>query len=201
VERLLLARHAASVSNREGVAQSSLPGEGLTPQGVEQARQLGEDLAHEAIDVGVATDLLRTQETLALALDGRDVPRLLVSEFNEIHFGKFDGGPLEAYRAWASSHRPMVEAPGHGESRVDAARRYAIGLHELLERTETTVLLVGHALALRYILDGAHGLVPAPLITPVDHATAYELSADEARAAAGVLEAWSRAPAFRPLQV
>ena len=198
MERLLLVRHAPSISNREGAAQSSPPGDGLTPQGAERARQLGAELAGEEIDLGVATDLLRTQETLAFALDGRDVPQLVISEFNEIDFGKFDGGPLESYRAWAASHRPTVEAPGHGESRADAARRYALGLRRLLERTETVVMLVGHALALRYVLDAARGLIPAPLITPVDHATPYELSADEARAAADLLEDWSRSPAFRP---
>jgi broad specificity phosphatase PhoE len=156
------------------------------------------ELAGEEISLGVATDLLRTRETLAFALDGRDVPRLILSEFNEIDFGKFDGGPLEAYRAWAASHRPMVEAPGRGESRADAASRYALGLRRLLERPETVVMLVGHALALRYVLDAARGLIPAPLITPVDHATPYELSADEVRAAADLLEDWSRSPAFRP---
>jgi broad specificity phosphatase PhoE len=198
VEKLLLARHALSNSNREGLAWSSLPGEGLTPEGVEQARKLGAKLANENIDLGIATDLLRTQVTLELALDGRDVPRLVVSDLNEIDFGKFDGGPLEAYRTWAASHRPMVEAPGHGESRADAARRYADGLRFLLELTEPVVFFVGHALAIRYILDGARGLVPAPLITPVEHAVAYELDADEVRAASSVLEKWSRAPAFRP---
>ena len=140
----------------------------------------------------------RTQETLEIALDGRDVPRLDVPELDEIRYGSFDGGLLDDYRAWARSEPPTVRAPGGGESRADVAARYSRGLRVVLERPERVVLLVGHALALRYVLDAARGLVPAPLITPVEHATAYEVSADEARAAADLLEDWSRSPAFRP---
>ena len=40
VERSLLARHAFAGSNRDGIASCAVPGEGLTPEGVEQARSL-----------------------------------------------------------------------------------------------------------------------------------------------------------------
>lgn len=198
MERLLIARHALAGSNRDGLASCSVPGPELTPEGVEQARQLGESLASEPISLGVATSMRRTQETLEFVLEGRDMPRLIVSELDEIRYGSFDGGLLDDYRAWASSEPPTVRAPGGGESRADVAARYARGLRRVLEREEPVALVVGHALALRYVLDGARGLVPAPLITPVEHATAFELSADEARAAADLLEDWSRSPAFRP---
>jgi broad specificity phosphatase PhoE len=145
----------------------------------------------------VASALRRTQETLDVALAGNEVPRLIVPELNEIHFGSFDGGLLNDYRAWAASEPPTVRAPGGGESRADAAARYAQGLRRLLERSEAVVLFVGHALSLRYVLDGARGLVPAPLIVPVEHAVANALSADDVRAAATLLEDWSRSPAFR----
>ena len=197
-ERLFLTRHALAGSNRDGLASAAVPGPALTPEGVEQARRLGEALASEPIAVGVATSMRRTQETLEIALEGRDVPRVVVPELDEIRYGSFDGGLLEDYRTWARSEPPTVRAPGGGESRADAAARYAAGLRRVLERPEPVVLVVGHALALRYVLDGARGLVPAPLITPVDHATPYELSADEARTAAELLEDWSRSPAFRP---
>jgi broad specificity phosphatase PhoE len=199
VETLYLARHARSKSNEAGLAWSSAPGEGLAAEGVEQARQLGTALAGVEIDVGVATDLLRTQETLELALEGRGVPVRIVGELDEIDFGTYDGGPLEEYRAWAASHEPTVRPPGPGESRADAARRFAAGLRMLLALTEPTVLFVGHALCLRYFLDGAEGLVPAPLITPVDHALPHPLAAADAARAADVLEQWCRSPRFRDM--
>jgi broad specificity phosphatase PhoE len=197
VETVVLARHALAASNRDGTASSTAPGEGLTEAGREQARRLGEDLAREPFDLGVATELRRTQETLEVALGGRDVPRIVLSELNEIHFGSFDGGPLDAYRAWAGTQPPTLQAPGSGESRADAAARFARGLRALLDRPERRLLVVGHALAIRYLLDASRGLAPAPLMAPIDHVAPHFLSAADLTAAAELLDAWSLEPRFR----
>ena len=198
MKELFIARHALAGSNESGLASHAAPGEGLTREGVEQARGLGRLLEHEEIALGVATDLRRTQETLELALAGRDVPTIVVPELNEIHFGSFDAGLLSAYRKWAGSETPTAPAPGGGESRAEAAARFARGLRVVLGRTEESALVIGHALGVRYVLDAAHGLVPASLMmTPVQHATPHRLTADEAEAAAELLEQWSRDPSFR----
>jgi broad specificity phosphatase PhoE len=198
MDTVFLARHALAGSNSAGLAACTAPGEGLTPEGIEQARRLGELLAGEAIDLGVATEHCRTQETLDHALAGREVTRIVVPELNEIHFGSFDGGPLVDYRAWAGAQSPTLEAPGGGESRAQAAARYAHGLRIVLERAERHALVVSHALALRYVLDAAGGLVPAALMAwPVEHAVPHRLSAREVREAVALLEEWSRSPRFR----
>ena len=174
-----------------------MPGEGLTSEGVEQARRLQEQLADTAISLAATTELARTQETLAQAIDGRAIPVLVVPELNEIDFGSFDGGPLETYRAWAAERSPTERAPG-GESRADAAARFARGLRVLLERDEGTVLLVGHALMLRYAIDAAAGLVPAARMAPVEHAVAHlPLERVDVERAVDVLEAWAESPSFR----
>jgi probable phosphoglycerate mutase len=197
VDELLLVRHALAGSNRDAVASCAIPGEGLTSEGVEQARGLARELAGEEISVAMTSRLARTQETLELALDGRDVPVVIAAVLDEIHFGNFDGGLLETYRSWAASTAPDVPAPGGGESRAQAAARFAEGLRLVLERTEALVLVVGHALAIRYWLDGANGLVPAARMAPVDHAWPYRLTRAEIERGATLLEEWSRAPAFR----
>ena len=198
METLHLTRHAFAVSNvGDGVASGTPPGEGLTAEGVEQGWRLAVALAGEEIDLGVATELLRTQETLELALAERSVPRLQVPELNEIGFGEFDGGPLPDYRAWAWSSPPDVPAPGGGESRAQGAARFARSLRKLLERRESVILAVGHALMVRYVLDAVAGLVPAARMTPVPHAVAHKLSAADIDGAAHLLESWSRAPRFR----
>lgn len=197
METLLLARHAFAGSNRDDNASSAIPGEGLTPQGAGQALKLGGLLAGAEIDLGVGTQLRRTQETLELALSGRHVPTIVVPELNEIDFGSFDGGPLDRYRSWAASESPSLSAPGGGESRAAAAVRFARGLRFVSERPEAVVLVVGHALAIRYLLDAAQALPPAARMAPVEHARPYRLSAAEADAAATLLEEWSRAPHFR----
>ncbi len=198
MREIFLARHALARSNRGGLAASTAPGEGLTEEGVEQARELGRLLAEERIDVGVATEHRRTQETLEQALAGREVPQIVVPELNEIHFGSFDGGQLVEYRAWAAAESPSLEAPGGGESRAQAAARYARALRTLLERSEERALVIGHALAIRYVLDGAEGLIPAALMaSPVEHAVPHRLTRDELERAASLLEGWSADPHFR----
>jgi broad specificity phosphatase PhoE len=197
VDRLILARHGLAGSNRDGIASCAAPGEGLVPEGLEQARVLRAQLSREPISLAATTEFARTQETLALALDGRDIPVLVVSELNEIAFGSFDGGPLDEYRAWAAAQSPSEPAPGGGESRADAAARFARGLDVLLARDEDVVLLVGHALMLRYAVDAAAGLVPAARMAPVDHAHPYRLERAEVERAAELLASWSLAPVFR----
>ena len=198
MERIFLARHALAVSNDAGLASYAAPGEGLTPTGVEQARALGDLLSGEQIVLGVATELRRTQQTLELALEGRQIPRVVIPELNEIHFGSFDGGLLSAYREWAGSEAPALPAPGGGESRAQAAARYASGLRSVIARPEETALVIGHALAVRYIVDAAEGLVPAPLmLASVEHALPYRLAAVELENAVELLESWSLDPRFR----
>jgi broad specificity phosphatase PhoE len=198
METIFLARHALAASNDAGLASYAAPGEGLTPKGVEQAKRLGELLADEEIELGVASELRRTQETLEVALEGRDMPRIVVSELNEIHFGTFDGGLLSAYREWAGSEAPGLAAPGGGESRAQGAARYAAALRLVLARPDASALVIGHALAVRYVVDAVRGLVPAALMQePVEHAHPYRFTREELEAAAGVLHEWSLDPRFR----
>ena len=118
-------------------------------------------MAHEPIQLGAATRLRRTQETLELALGGRDVERVVVPGLDEIAFGAYEGGPLAEYRTWAWASEPDVLCPGGGESRVAAAERIAEALRTLLERPEEAILAVSHALPIRYVLDAADGCFPA----------------------------------------
>jgi broad specificity phosphatase PhoE len=199
VETLILVRHATAGSNRDELASCAVPGEGLTPEGVEQAKALRSLLAADEVSLGVTSELARTRETLALALDDADVPTIALPELNEIDFGSFAEGPLDLYRAWAATHQPDEAAPGGGDSRASAAARFARGLRAVLALPEPRILLVWHALAIRYVLDAAKGLVPAPLITPVDHAFPHRLERSEVERATDLLEAWSREPRFRAL--
>ena len=88
---------------------------------------------------------------------------------------------------------PMVAYWDGGQEALDR------GLRSVLALPEPRILLVWHALAIRYVLDAAEGLVPAPLITPVDHAFPHHLRRSDVERATDLLEAWSREPRFRAL--
>jgi probable phosphoglycerate mutase len=196
VRTLILARHAYARSNAGATVNGAPPGASLAEVGIEEARTLGRLLADDTIDLGVSSRLLRTQQTLAVALEGRELPMMVEPLLDEIGFGSFEGGPLADYRAWAWSHPPDAACPGGGESRASAASRFADGLVELLGRPEETVLAVSHAVPLRYILDASDGSFPAARVEHVPHATPYRLERESVRLAAETLRAWAREPRF-----
>ncbi len=196
MEALILARHAHAASNAAGTVSCVPPGGGLSELGTEQAQALREALAGEEIDLGVATELRRTQQTLSLVLAGRDVPVLVVPGLNEIGFGSFEAGLLSAYRAWAWTSGPEALCPGGGESRAQAASRFAAALEGLLARPERIVLAVSHAVPIRYVLDAADGRAPSARVQPVAHAEPHRLGRGAVEAAIAHLRAWARQPRF-----
>jgi broad specificity phosphatase PhoE len=151
----VFARHAESAANAAHVLNTN-PSQpvALTARGRTQARALGAQLAGLHVDLAVGTRLLRTQQTIDLALDGRPVPTLIEPGFDEIRAGDLDGAPIDAYRSWTDQHTARDRLP-HGESIDDALRRYADALRRLLARREKVTLVVIHEIALRYIAAAA----------------------------------------------
>ena len=145
--------------HRNRTATKSLvggPGGGLTTDGVEQARALAEVLAAEEISVAMTSRLARTQETLGLALDGRDVRVVIAAELDEIHFGSFDGGLLDDYRAWAAAHPPDVPAAaGKVGRRQQRGSRAGFGSFWRDPRSASSWSVT---LAIRYVVDATAGL-------------------------------------------
>jgi probable phosphoglycerate mutase len=159
----VFARHAESVANAAHVLSSdpSRPVM-LTPHGRAQARALGAQLASLHIDLAVGTRLPRTQETIAIALEGRQVPTMIEPGFDELRAGDLEGAHMKTYWSWKQHHNPSDRLP-HGESVEDALRRYTDALRRLLTRKEAVILVVFHELALRYITAAAEsGSWPVP---------------------------------------
>jgi broad specificity phosphatase PhoE len=190
-------RHAESRFSVEGKVngEPSLDS-GLTEAGREQAAALGVLIRDDPIDLCVVTEFARTQQTADLALAGRNVPRLVLPELNDIRFGSFEGGPLTEYRNWAHAHGPADDCPGGGEKRVDAARRFVAGYRKLLARPEPNLLAIGHGLPIRYILSALVELDPVAKVDPVEHAEPFRVSAAQLERAVERLEAWIRNPVF-----
>jgi broad specificity phosphatase PhoE len=158
IRLFIFARHAESALNAAGLLSSD-PSRpiGLTPRGAEQARRLGQQLANLSIDLAVVTRFLRTRETVELALHGRDIPLLVEPDLDEIHAEAFDGQPISDYWAWKDDHGRGERFPD-GESLDDAGHRYADALRRLLGRSEAVTLIVGHELAIRYLVEAAAGV-------------------------------------------
>ena len=196
MNRVFLARHAESEFSVRGLTNGDPEIEvALTEAGRAQARLLGEHLAATEIDLCAVSEFQRAQETADLALEGRDVPRLVLAELNDIRFGEFEGRLLADYRAWARAHGPEDEVPG-GENRAESVVRYVAGFRAILARPERTILVVAHSLPIRYALNAAAGGLPKPAMEQVPYAEPFPLTAAELTEAVKRLETWSLAPAW-----
>ena len=198
MERLILARHGESGYSARGLVNgdASVP-VGLTEAGEEQARALGRALAAEPLDLCITSALERTRATAVQALRGRDVPTAAWEELNDPRAGRFEGLPLAEYRVWAWAAGSQEESPGGGESRFEAVSRYGRAFGAVLERPESVVLVVAHALPIAYVLAALAGFPPdRRMDRPVEYAHPYRLAAGELRRALGVIEAWCAAPSW-----
>ena len=196
MRRLLAARHGESELSAKALVNGD-PGVPcpLTEPGRVQARALGTALADERIDLCVVTEFERVRETAEIALAGRDIPFLVLSELNDPRYGEFEGGSIVAYREWAWARGPL-DAPAGGEHRGEIADRYARGLRILADRPEDTILLVAHSLPLAYLRDAAAGTAPRSRMDMVEYAQVVRLDLGALEQAVAVLEAWAAAPAF-----
>lgn len=156
MERLILARHAQSVFNVRGVLNGdpSVPG-GLTDEGREQARGLGERLKDERIDLCVTTEFERTRETAEIVLAGRDVPCVVVPELGDPPNGELEQRPYAELARWREANGPDVPLPGLDKTERDYFEGVARGFRRLAERPESTVLAILHGYVVAWITGGA----------------------------------------------
>jgi broad specificity phosphatase PhoE len=157
VRLFVISRHGESTLNHEQRVNGdpAVPVT-LTETGRDEARLLGQQLAHLPLELCVHTRFSRTVETAEVALTGRDVPFMEEPLFDDIKIGDLEGKTLDDYRAWKRQHTRADPFPG-GESLDDAARRYAEAYRRVLERPESTVLVVTHEIPLRYAINAADG--------------------------------------------
>jgi broad specificity phosphatase PhoE len=153
----VISRHGESTLNIENRVNGD-PGVpvALTDAGREEARLLGQQIAHITIDVCFHSRFGRTLETARIALGEREVPFVRDPLLDDIDVGELEGQTLDGYRAWKRAHTRADAFPG-GESLDDAARRYARVFRGLLARSEQTILIVAHEIPLRYAINAADG--------------------------------------------
>lgn len=197
MERTLLARHGESVFGARGLATGrvdvSCP---LSERGAAQARALAEEISGEEIDLCVTSELERARQTADIALAEKSVRRVVLAELNDPLYGSYEGGPLDAYLAWAYANDSGAEPPGGGENRRALVGRYAGGFRKILDRPERSILVVAHSLPIAYVLMALAGRDPAPRVPLVEHAKTHGVSAGELARATSRLEVWCADPSW-----
>jgi 2,3-bisphosphoglycerate-dependent phosphoglycerate mutase len=192
VELSILARHAESTYSLRKVMNGDptvmVP---LTETGRGEATALGRWLADRPVDLGVTSRFLRTRQTADIALKGRDVPRLILPELDDVRVGEFEGRDVADFRAWQRAHDVATQVPG-GESRVEALARFVAGYRILLGRPEPSILAVTHGLPVTAVLLAIRGDdVPVTLEqVQVRPAEPHPITCGQLVAAIDRLEAW-----------
>lgn len=184
VERLILLRHGESVFTARRVLNGDPANDGpLTERGRAQARRAAEQLRHESIDLGISSAFPRTRETLAIALEARDIPTEVMPGLNDPPVGEFEGQPFDEYFAWVQSRDWHDSRPGC-ESQLASVTRYVDAFTNIASRTERTILVVAHEFVTSFALtvaDPAESPIRLHYEKPVELAAPYVISGDDLR--------------------
>src|SRR5581483_11153675 len=191
----LLVRHGQSLFNVDKVVNGDPTlDSGLSEQGIEEAEQLGGEIASLPIELAAVSPFPRAIQTANIALanrgvGNREVPHLVDDDLGDVRIGELEGKTLDEYRA-APAHANRKERFPGGESLDEAALRYVAALERLLARDEQTTLVVCHEIPVRYVVNAAAGSddLNGPLRS-VANATPYLFDGDSlARAVARIRE-------------
>jgi broad specificity phosphatase PhoE len=197
MERALLVRHGESVFGARGLATGKVDARcPLSERGEAQARALAEEISGEDIDLCATSELERARQTADIALAQRSVRRIVLAELNDPLYGSYEGGPLDAYLAWALANDSAAEPPGGGEARHTLVARYVSAFRNILDQPERAVFVVAHSLPIAYVLMALAGLDPAPRVPLVEYAKPHAVSAGELTRGIARLEAWCAAPSW-----
>ena len=161
---LLIVRHGETEWNAEGRIQGHTD-IGLSENGAQQARSLGQRLADRQIDVAYSSALKRTSETARLALGHRNVVLNETPRLREYHKGIFEGMTLTEIQTQFPDEYPkylekdLSYAPEGGETTRDVSTRMASIFQEIkAKHLDETVLVVSHGGALRAAMVSLLGM-------------------------------------------
>jgi broad specificity phosphatase PhoE len=194
VKELVLARHAESEFNvAERLNGDPSVAVALTERGRAQARALGEESG--PVDLAAHSSFGRARETAQLAWP--TAPLLELPELGEFTFGSFEGSRwADGFDEWVKTSAPDVGAPGGGESRVEAARRFVRGYRALLARPEARVAAIAHGAPVAYVLLALEGKPPVRKLAAVEQARPFTIAAEDLERALDLIDAWAASPAF-----
>jgi probable phosphoglycerate mutase len=164
--RVYLIRHGATELSAEDRFAGAIDVK-LSDEGRDQARRLGERLAHEPISAVYASPMQRTVDTARLVAEPHGLDVTCVDGIREISHGRWEGKARaevekefpEEYQRY--EHDPFTFSPQGGESGLQVTARALPALMELVERHgDGRIVVVSHKATIRLILSSILGFDP-----------------------------------------
>lgn len=163
--RYFVMRHGLSENNTKNILGNDPKTEGayhLTEEGKTDVIRATEGLKDKNIDLIVSSPFTRTRDTAEAVREtlGLSEDKVVYDErLFEINPGTFDGGDVDAYRAFfVSLTEKFTKRPEGGETLMDVKRRAVGALLELEERHKNTrILIVTHEYTAWMLALGAEG--------------------------------------------
>lgn len=153
--RLLLLRHAQTVSNVSGALDTAFPGADLTPLGRAQASAAADVLGTQPVDGIFCSSLVRTQQTAAPIAAALGVEVTVLDGLREISAGDYEmrtdddarTGFMQTVAGWIFGDltQPM---PG-GETGEQFLARYDDAIAQVVQSGAERALVVSHGAAIR----------------------------------------------------
>lgn len=162
--RLYLVRHGQTPSNVARVLDTAFPGADLDETGRAQAGALVGRLAGRPLDAVYASDLVRTQQTVAPLASDRGLAVRVLGGLREIQAGEDEMSSdwrrfIDVLSSWR--HDPSRRVPG-GEDAVAFFGRFDAAVAAIAAAGHASALLVSHGAALRMWIAARVGGIEAP---------------------------------------
>lgn len=133
--RLFLARHGETYWNVEERLQGQLDSD-LTTLGQQQAQRLAEYVAQHNIQAVFSSPLARAQKTAQICAQRSQIPIITCNSLIERHLGQWQKKKINVVKSLPDYFpvfcRVNHASPPDGESGIDAAQRFSMGLSNLL---------------------------------------------------------------------
>lgn len=158
--KYFIMRHGQAVTNIHHIVarKGAYP---LTPLGRQQAIETAYKLVQEGIDTVVASPTFRAQETARIVANYLDIKNVHTdANFEEVNFGTFEGGSVDAWINFFSSRAEKLTKPiPQGESFTELRQRMLKGIALLEEKYQNSIILiVSHDDPLWILYSAASGL-------------------------------------------
>ncbi len=163
--RFFFLRHGDTIdeeSSRVFKGTADIP---LSEKGVEKLKKASQFLKRFHFDHIYTSALSRCVESGKIIAEPHKIETKIVSEFNEIHFGIWEGKSFEEveteypvqFSKWRKN--PDMHTPPNGESLIEAQKRSMNIFNEMIQRHRgRNIVIISHAGILRLILASLLGM-------------------------------------------